>query len=516
MKVGIPTEVHPGERRVAATPQTVKRLRSHGLEVVVQAGAGIRADISDTEYESAGATISSDPRVVWSCDAVLKVRSPEVHPSLGVHEADLLREGAILISFIWPATSRDLVERLARRGVSALAMDAVPRITRAQKCDALSAMAGIAGYRAIIEAAAHFPRFFTGQVTAAGRVEPAKVLVIGAGVAGLAAIATARGLGAIVRAFDTRPATKDQVRSLGAEFLEIGINESGEGAGGYAKEVSKAFIEAEMALFARQAREVDVIITTALIPGKPAPRLITREMVESMKRGSVIVDLAAEQGGNCELTRADQIVNHNGVTIIGHTDLPSRMAPQSSQLYASTVTALLEEVLKDGRIVVDEGDEVVRGALVTHAGRVTWPPPALPPAPATAQAPRSEAPSTKPVAKPARSSPARTITFFLIAALLLAIGLFAPESFVQHLTVFVLSCFVGWQVIWNVTPALHTPLMSVTNAISGIIIIGGMLNLASDGSRTVQILGALAVLVAAINIAGGFLVTQRMLTMFRR
>ncbi len=382
MRIAIPKEVHPGEKRVAATPQTVIRLKKLGFEVFVQAGAGAATDYSDAAYAEAGATVVEDVKQLWSqARQVLKVRPPEEHPSLGVHECELLPEGAVLICFVWPAINRPLLDRLAARRATVLAMDCVPRISRAQKMDALSAMANIAGYRSVIEAAAHFPRFFAGQMTAAGRIDPAKVLIIGAGVAGLAAIGAARGLGAIVRAFDPRPATRDQVKSMGAEFLEVSVKEDGEGTGGYAKSVSDAFLQAEMALFAAQAMEVDIIVTTALIPGKPAPKLITAGMVESMKPGSVIVDLAAEQGGNCAMTRPGEVVTHKGVTIVGYTDLPSRMPSQSSQLYGATAAALIEEIWKGGSINVNESDEVIRGALVLHDGRITWPPPTPPPPP---------------------------------------------------------------------------------------------------------------------------------------
>ncbi len=519
MRVVIPKEVHPGERRVAATPQTVIRLRKMGFEVTVQAGAGAETDLSDAAYREAGAEIVDDVRQAWShAGVVLKVRPPEEAPALGVHEADLLPGGSLLVSFVWPAQNAELVKRLAARKVSVLAMDCVPRVTRAQKMDALSAMANIAGYRAIIEAASHYPRFFAGQTTAAGRIDPAKVLIIGAGVAGLAAIGAARSLGAIVRAFDTRPATRDQVRSMGAEFLELQVKEDADGGGGYAREMSPAFIAAEMALFAKEAMNVDVIVTTALIPGKRAPQLITAGMVESMKPGSVIVDLAAEQGGNCALTRPGGVVVHKGVTIVGHTDLPSRMASQSSQLYGATLAALLEEVWENGTIHIDRNDPVVRGALVVHDGEITWPPPTPPPPPEPGV---SSGPAAQPKAAHGAGAVVRKeadralIWLGVAAAILTLVGFVAPQSFLGHFTVFILACFVGWQVVWNVKPALHTPLMSVTNAISGIILIGGMLQL-SDHLTATTILGAVAVLIATINIAGGFLVTNRMLAMFRR
>ncbi len=526
MRIAIPTEIHPGEKRVAATPQTVIRLRKLGFDVSVQAGAGINTDLADGAFQEAGATVVEDVRsLLADADVVLKVRPPEANSVLGVNEIELLKPGALLISFVWPAQNRELLERLAARKVRTLAMDCVPRITRAQKMDALSAMANIAGYRSVIEAAANFPRFFTGQITAAGKVDPAKVLVIGAGVAGLAAIGAARALGAIVRAFDPRAATRDQVKSMGAEYLELDVREEGEGKGGYAKEMSDAFLKAEMALFAAQAMEVDVIITTALIPGKAAPKLITAGMVESMKPGSVIVDLAAEQGGNCAMTRPGEVVTHKGVTIVGYTDLPSRVASLSSQLYGSTVASLLEEVAKGGTITIDEADQVVRGALVTNEGRITWPPPPAPiptPTPppepgiaATTSRAESAGPNSHGAAAEGSGAPAWV---WLLAGAILAIGIarIAPPSFLSHFTVFVLACFVGWQVVWNVKPALHTPLMSVTNAISGIILIGGMLQLAGPPTAAATILGAIAVLIATINVAGGFLVTQRMLAMFRR
>ncbi len=519
MHVGIPKEVHRGERRVAATPQVVLRYVKAGFGVLVERGAGEAAGCSDAAYVEAGAEIVDNVRELWQrSDLVAKVRGPEEHPALGVHEADLIREGARLICFIWPGQNRDLLERLAARRATVLAMDCVPRITRAQKMDALSAMANVAGYRAVVEAAHHLPRFFAGQMTAAGRVDPAKVLVIGAGVAGLSAIGTARSLGAIVRAFDTRAATRDQVRSMGAEFLELHVEEEGEGGGGYGKEMSKAYVEAEMALFAAQAMEVDAIITTALIPGKRAPVLVTAGMVESMRPGSVVVDLAAEQGGNCALTRADEVVVHKGVTIVGFTDLPSRMASQSSQLYATTVFHLVEAL--GAQLETDLRDEVVRGALVAHKGEITWPPPKPEVEPVVATGRERSEPAKVAVALAAAASKSRVwrraFWLGLAGVLLLLIGLTAPPALLSHLTVFVLACFVGWLVVWNVTPALHTPLMSITNAISGIIVIGGMLHLTGHDRGLPAWLGMVAVLVATVNVAGGFLVTRRMLAMFRR
>jgi NAD(P) transhydrogenase subunit alpha len=443
------------------------------------------------------------------------VRPPEHDGQLGKHEVDLLSPGATLVSFIWPGANAELLERLTARRVTVLAMDQVPRVTRAQKMDALSSMANIAGYRAIIEAASFFGRFFTGQMTAAGKVPPAKVLVIGAGVAGLSAIGTARGLGAIVRAFDTRPAVKEQVESMGAEFLELSFAEDGTGQGGYAKTMSAEFIAAEMALFKEQARQVDIIVTTALIPGKPAPRLLTAEIVREMHPGSVIVDLAAEAGGNCEYTKPGQVVVEHGVTVIGYMDLPSRLAPTASQLYGTNLCHLLSDMGGGKAWRVNLEDEVVRGALVVHEGKLVWPAPRKD-APANAAAPgKAPAPAVAaPVKK--KSSVGGTLAALVGGGVLIALGLVAPPAFIAHLSVFVLACFIGWQVVWNVTPALHTPLMSVTNAISGIILIGGMLQVSGPPTSMVTLLAALAVLLAMINVAGGFLVTQRMLAMFKR
>jgi H+-translocating NAD(P) transhydrogenase subunit alpha len=525
VRIGVPKEIHAGERRVAATPQTVLRLLKLGFSVAVETGAGCEIDCFDSTYKEAGATIIEHARELWaSSDVVIKVRPPEHNDILGVHEADLLREDGWLIGFIWPAQNRELLQLLAARRATVFAMDSIPRITRAQKMDTLSAMANIAGYRAIVEAANSFPRFFAGQITAAGRIDPAKVLVIGAGVAGLSAIGTARSLGAIVRAFDPRSATREQVKSMGADFLELKVAEEGEAAGGYAKEMSSAFLQAEMALFAAQAIEVDIIVTTALIPGKPAPKLITTGMVESMKPGSVIVDLAAEQGGNCAMTEPGKVVTHKGVTIVGYTDLPSRMASMSSQLYSSTITALLEELRgEDGNLNVDLEDQVVRGALVLHNGAITYPPPTPPPPPEPGVPTHSaqSAAITQTAGKNgsghgAEGEGVNPIWLAVAGAALVGIGLVSPASTLGHFTVFMLACFVGWQLVWSVKPALHTPLMSVTNAISGIILVGGMLQLSGTGISVTTVLGGIAVLIATINIAGGFLVTNRMLAMFRK
>jgi len=517
MKIGIPKEIHQGEKRVATTPEAATQIMKLGFSVSIESGAGLNADISDEAYKEVGVEVIADTRTLWKqSNIIMKVRAPEYNIELDIEEIDLLTSGACLISFIWPAQNEALMQKLAAKQVTVLAMDSVPRMSRAQKLDALSSMANIAGYRAIIEAAQHFGRFFTGQITAAGKIPPAKVLVIGAGVAGLAAIGTAKGMGAIVRSFDTRPEVKEQIESMDAEFLMLDFKEEGGGTGGYAKTMSKEFIDAEMALFAEQAKEVDIIVTTALIPGKPAPKLITAAMVASMKAGSVIVDLAAEQGGNCELTEKDAVVVKHGVTIIGYSNLPSRLANQSSQLYSTNLRHLLTELCpsKDGVINVNMEDEVIRGTTVIKEGKITWPPP--PPT-------LSAAPS-KPTAAPAATvdhvsvakHPFKELLPLLIAGLVLfSVGAVAPESFMAHFTVFILACFVGYQVIWNVSPSLHTPLMSVTNAISGIIVIGALVQISAT-NVIVSSLAGLAILIASINIAGGFLVTRRMLEMFRK
>ena len=519
MRISIPKEIYPGEQRVALTPETAAHIQKLGYSISIESGAGELANFSDDSYRDAGVTVVGDTRQLWSdADIILKVRAPAESTELG-DEVELLKPDTLLISFIWPAQNETLMQRLSERKVSVIAMDSVPRISRAQKLDALSSMANIAGYRAVVEAAGQFGRFFTGQVTAAGKVPPAKVMVIGAGVAGLAAIGAARGMGAIVRAFDTRPEVKEQVESMGAEFLELEFEEDGGGEGGYAKVMSKEFIDAEMALFREQAKEVDIIITTALIPGKPAPELITTDMVESMKPGSVLVDLAAEQGGNCKLTQRDVITEHHGVRLIGYTDLPSRMAAQSSQLYGTNLRHMLSDLTpdKNGQVNHNMEDEVIRGATVIEQGEITWPPPP----PRLSAAPAAKQPSTPAVeTTDSEISTATKARGALIAAALgviaiLAVGSVAPPDFMSHFTVFVLACFVGYQVIWSVSPSLHTPLMSVTNAISGIIVIGALLQISSP-SGGVQLLAAIAILIASINIAGGFLVTQRMLRMFRK
>ena len=525
--IGVPRETAAGERRVATVPEVVERLIKLGFKVAVESGAGEAANFSDDAYRAAGAEIVNDAGRLWATsDIIFKVRGPSAA------EVGLMREGSALVSFIWPAQNPDLLQQLAAKKATVLAMDSVPRISRAQKLDALSSMANIAGYRAVIEAAHHFGRFFTGQITAAGKVPPAKVFVIGAGVAGLAAIGTASSLGAIVRANDTRPEVGDQVKSMGGEFVSVDYQEEGAGVGGYAKAMSDGFLKAQAEVFAKQAKDVDIIITTALIPGRPAPKLITADMVKSMRPGSVIVDLAAEQGGNCELTVPHQVTVKHGVTIIGYSDLPSRLAKQSSTLYATNLFRLTEELCKtkDGVINVNMDDEVIRGTTVVKEGKITWPPPA----------PKlSAAPAVPAVAKPAVPAPAKAhghggagapasaraaAIFFLVAALAFwFIGTYAPAAFLAHFTVFVLGCFVGYMVIWNVTPALHTPLMSVTNAISSIIAIGALVQVAPPVAEVADrpvgwIVGLAVVSIAlvAINMFGGFAVTQRMLEMFRK
>ena len=513
MRIGVPKEIYGGERRVATTPDVAAQLIKLGFDVAVEAGAGEHSSFSDDAYRDAGCEVIGSADELWSqSDLIMKVRAPDDD------EAARLRSDQALISFIWPAQNPELLEKLTKSGATVMAMDSVPRISRAQKVDALSSMANIAGYRAVVEAAQHFGRFFTGQITAAGKVPPAKVLVIGAGVAGLAAIGAAKSMGAIVRSFDTRPEVKEQVESMDAEFLMLDFedDEDGSGEGGYAKVMSEEFIKAEMELFAEQARDVDIIITTALIPGKPAPRLITAETARSMKDGSVIVDLAAEQGGNCELTVPNEVTVDSGVTVIGYTDLPSRLAAQSSQLYATNLRHLLTDLTpeKDGNIVVDMEDEVIRGTTICKDGETTWPPPAPKLSAAPAQAKPEPAPAPEPVEeKPSVMGP---IIGMVIGGLaLLGLGAVAPPSFMAHFTVFVLACFVGYMVIWNVTPALHTPLMSVTNAISSIIIIGALLQISSADTLIMWIAVATAG-ITAVNIAGGFAVTRRMLEMFRK
>ncbi|WP_105623668.1 Re/Si-specific NAD(P)(+) transhydrogenase subunit alpha [Cronobacter malonaticus] len=510
MRIGVPKERVALETRVAATPKTVEQLLKLGFSVAVERDAGKLASFDDEAFIAAGASVV-DTADVWESDVILKVNAPQDD------EIERLRPGTTLISFIWPAQNPQLLEKLAAKNVTVMAMDSVPRISRAQSLDALSSMANIAGYRAIVEAAHEFGRFFTGQITAAGKVPPAKVMVIGAGVAGLAAIGAANSLGAIVRAFDTRPEVKEQVQSMGAEFLELDFKEEAGSGDGYAKVMSDAFIKAEMALFAAQAKEVDIIVTTALIPGKPAPKLITREMVDSMQPGSVIVDLAAQNGGNCEYTVPNEIfVTANGVKVIGYTDLPGRLPTQSSQLYGTNLVNLLKLLCKekDGAVAVDFDDVVVRGVTVIRDGEVTWPAPTIQVS-AQPQAAASAKPQAAPVEPPAPSSPWRKYALIALAIILFGwLANVAPKEFLGHFTVFALACVVGYYVVWNVSHALHTPLMSVTNAISGIIVVGALLQIGDGG--WISFFSFIAILIASINIFGGFTVTQRMLKMFRK
>ncbi len=521
--IGVPRETAVEEKRVASVPDVVEKLVKLGFKVAVQSGAGEAANSDDEAYRAAGAEIVSDAPALWrAADIVFKVRAPTAE------EVGLMHEGQALISFIWPAQNPELLKQLADKKVTVLAIDALPRqLSRAQKMDALTSQAGVAGYRAVIEAANAFGRFFNGQITAAGKVPPAKVFIAGAGVAGLSAIGTAVGLGAIVRANDTRAEVADQVESLGGEFVKVDYEEEGSGGGGYAKVMSEGFQKAQREMYAKQAREVDIIITTALIPGKAAPRLITADMVKTMKPGSVIVDMAAEQGGNCELTEPGKAVVKHGVTIIGYTDLPSRLAKQSSTLYATNLFRLAEELCKakDGVIDVNMEDDAIRGLTVVKEGSITWPaPPPKLPAPAAKPAVKAVAPAAKGHGTGAPAS-ARSIAilFALGAVLFWFIGAYAPPAFVQHFTVFVLACFVGYMVVWNVTPALHTPLMSVTNAISSIIAVGALVQIAPpltvlDGRPEGWIMGLAIVSIGlvAINMFGGFAVTRRMLQMFRK
>jgi H+-translocating NAD(P) transhydrogenase subunit alpha len=517
MQIGIPRESDPRERRVATTPAIVVKLLKLGFSIQIESGAGENAGFSDDAFKTAGASISDTPEGLWeSSDIILSIRPPSVRPS-GLDEFSLLREGQVVITMVRPATNQSLVEKLSAKKVTLIALDCVPRISRAQKMDVLSSMANIAGYRAVIEAANLYGGFFSGQMTAAGKAPPAKVLIIGAGVSGLAAIGSARGLGAIVRAFDVRAAAGEQVRSMGAEFLQVEIEESGDGGGGYAKTMSKEFIDAEMALFREQAKDVDIVITTALIPGRPAPKLWTNDMMKIMKDGSVVVDLAAEMGGNCDACVPDSVNTYENVSVVGYTDMASRMPGVASEFFATNLFHLLDEFGGATNWGIDLENEVVRGCIILSEGEMLWPPPKVekPPAPVTAS--QEEPEPAKPEPKK-ESGLYRGVIGLVMAVVFGFVGLNAPTEFVEQFSIFILSCFIGWQVIWNVSHSLHTPLMSVTNAISGIIIVGGMLQLGglSGDQNTAAILGALAILFASINIAGGFLVTQRMLRMFRR
>ena len=519
MKIGAPKEIFEGENRVALTPQSASQLKKLGYTCLVESGAGIAARFSDADYEKEGVEVVNDASELWSkSDIVVKVRVPQES------ELELGHEGQLLISSIYPAQNEPLLEKLKDKGINALAMDMIPRISRAQKMDVLSSMANIAGYRAVIEAGNNFGRFFTGQITAAGKVPPAKVLVIGAGVAGLAAIGAAQSLGAVVRAFDVRPEVAEQIESMGAQFLFLDFEEDGSGSGGYAAPSSPEFREKQLALFREQAPDVDIVITTALIPGRDAPKLWLKDMVEAMKPGSVVVDLAAERGGNCDLTEMDKkIETDSGVTIIGYTDFPSRMATQASTLYATNIRHMLDDLTpeRDGVAVVNMEDDVIRGATVVNNKEITFPPPPL-------KTPAIAKPKPKPAEMTAEEKVAleqkefRNATFKQVvmlavgAVLMFIIGSFAPASFMQHFIVFALSCFVGFQVIWNVSHSLHTPLMSVTNAISGIIIIGALLQVGDTSFFLIPVLASISVLIATINIVGGFMVTRRMLAMFKK
>jgi NAD(P) transhydrogenase subunit alpha len=523
MKIGALTEVFPGENRVAMTPDSAVQLQKLGHVCCIQSGAGVKAGFPDDAYAAAGVEVLKTAKaVVDAADVLVKVRGPEET------EASLLRPGQTLISFFWPAQNEALLKLVAERGATVIAMDMVPRISRAQKMDALSSMANIAGYRAVIEAGNNFGRFFTGQVTAAGKVPPAKVLIIGAGVAGLAAIGTSTALGAITYAFDVRPEVAEQIESMGAEFVYLDFSESqtdGAATGGYAAPSSPEFREAQLKKFRELAPEMDIVIATALIPGRDAPILWTRDMVAAMKPGSVIVDLAAERGGNCELTVKDErIVTPKGVTIVGYTDFPSRMAAQASTLYSTNIRHMMADLTpgKDGVINHNMEDDVIRGATVTHDGAITFPPPPPKVAAIAVQKPKEKpkelTPEEKRAAEVAAFKAQTRQQFTLLGvggALLLLAGLYAPASFMQHFIVFVLSVFIGFQVIWNVSHSLHTPLMAVTNAISSIIILGALMQIGS-GSFLVILLAALSVFMAGINIFGGFMVTRRMLAMFQK
>ena len=524
MQIGVPAEILAGERRVATVPEVVEKLIKLGFGVAIQSGAGDGADFNDETYRAAGARVLPDAATLWAqSDIILKVRPPSSE------EVALMKEGDTLIGFIWPAQNPQLMEQLAAKKATVLAIDCLPRtLSRAQKMDALTSTAGVSGYRAVIEAANAFGRFFNGQITAAGKVPPARVFIAGAGVAGLAAIGTAANLGAVVRANDTRAEVADQVKSLGGEFVKVDYEEEGSGGGGYAKVMSEGFQAAQRQMYATEAKSADIIITTALIPGKPAPKLISAEMVQSMKPGSVIVDMAGEQGGNCELTVPGEAVVRHGVTIIGYTDLASRLARQSSTLYATNLLRLMEELCKakDGVALVNMEDDAIRGLTVIKEGELTWPAPPLKvaaaPASKPAAAPVAEKKSTHGSGAP-MSGKALTIVFAVLALLFWAIGAYAPAAFLGHFTVFVLACFIGYMVVWNVTPSLHTPLMSVTNAISSIIAIGALIQIAPPGAGTngrpdtlILWLAFAALVLTGVNMFGGFAVTRRMLAMFRK
>lgn len=523
MKIGSPKEVQAGESRVAMTPDSAVQLRKLGYECLIETGAGVAAGLTDEAYRAAGVTVVDTADALWQeADVIAKVRPPETL------EAERLRAGQTLISFFYPAQNKPLLELCGQRSANVIAMDMVPRISRAQKMDALSSMANIAGYRAVIEAGNNFGRFFTGQITAAGKVPPAKVLVIGAGVAGLAAIGTATSLGAITYAFDVRPEVAEQIESMGAQFVFLDFKDQqqdGAATGGYAAPSSPEFRDAQLKKFRELAPDIDIVISTALIPGRDAPILWTKDMVEAMKPGSVIVDLAAERGGNCELTLPEKkIVTANGVTIVGFTDFPSRMAAQSSTLYATNIRHMMTDLTpgKDGKVVHNMADDVIRGSTVTFEGAITYPPPPPTIKAIATQKPKEKVKELTPEQKRAQDAAAfqaqtkSQVTILAVGtAVMLLIGTVAPVSFMSHFIVFALACFVGFQVIWNVSHSLHTPLMAITNAISGIIVLGALLQIGSS-SVVIVILAAVSVLVAAINIVGGFLVTRRMLAMFQK
>ncbi len=523
LKIGAPKELLAGESRVAMTPESASQLQKLGYICLIEASAGSLAGFSDKAYRAAGVEVVETAEALFEqADIIAKVRPPEPR------ELERLRAGQTLISFFYPGQNATLLEQAKATGANVIAMDMVPRISRAQKMDALSSMANIAGYRAVIEAGNNFGRFFTGQVTAAGKVPPAKVLVIGAGVAGLAAIGTATSLGAITYAFDVRPEVAEQIESMGAEFVFLdfkGDSQDGAATGGYAAPSSPEFREKQLEKFRELAPEIDIVITTALIPGRDAPKLWLSDMVALMKPGSVIIDLAAERGGNCDLTVADQkIVSDNGVIVIGYTDFPSRMAAQASTLYSTNIRHMMTDLTpaKDGKLVHNMEDDVIRGATVAFEGAVTYPPPPPKIQAIAAQKPREKTKEPTAEEKKAREAAAfkaqtKSQGFLLLigTALLLLVGAYAPASFMNHFVVFMLACFIGFQVIWNVSHSLHTPLMAVTNAISGIVILGALLQVGS-GNWLVVILAALSVLVATINIVGGFLVTRRMLAMFQK
>jgi H+-translocating NAD(P) transhydrogenase subunit alpha len=522
VKIGAPKEVFEGEARVGMTPDSALQLQKLGHSCAIESGAGLLAGFTDQDYSAAGVEVLSSAEALWqAADVVIKVRGPSEE------ETKRLREGQTLISFFWPAQNEALLELCRAQGATVVAMDMVPRISRAQKMDALSSMANIAGYRAVIEAGNNFGRFFTGQVTAAGKVPPAKVLVVGAGVAGLAAIGTATSLGAITYAFDVRPEVAEQIESMGAEFVFLEFEDAQDGAatGGYAAPSSPEFREKQLEKFRELAPDIDIVITTALIPGRPAPKLWTEDMVKMMRNGSVIVDLAAERGGNCDLTIPDEkIVTDNGVTIVGYTDFPSRMATQSSTLYSTNIRHMLTDLTpgKDGVINHNMEDDVIRGATVTHAGEITFPPPPPKVQAIAAAKPKEKKKELTTEEKRAaevaafRAETRRQVTLLAVGgAAIMAVGLLAPESFMRNFIIFVLAVFVGFQVIWNVSHSLHTPLMAVTNAISSIIILGALMQIGST-SVLITLLAALGILMAAINIFGGFMVTRRMLAMFQK